>query len=534
MLALRIEYLTGRCVATAYNNRERPEWPPHPARVFSALVASWADGDTSNHNERAALEWLENAGAPFLTAAASSSRTAATHYVPVNDAVLPVCNTDRLFADFAKAEAAVDSGRSDAEREKAGKSRDKALKQILNAATTASKTLPEHRVRQPRFFPSLTPDDPVVHLVWKATPLPEHREALAQLAGRVVRIGHSSSLVSCSVVDNAPEPSWYPDANGEEVLRVPGPGQLTVLEAEWERHQGTEPRVLPCLFVRYRNGSRTELADVVAPVMDDRWEVFRRVGGPRLPITRTVDLASAVRGALLKHADDPPPEVLSGHRPDGSPSERPHISIVPLPFVGSAHADGALLGLAVVLPRELAEGERLAALRAIGKWEETERVEDEEAPSLSVQMGSAGVVEIERVVWGIPPLANLRSSTWCRPSRLWISATPVALDRNPGDLYSPNPDKAKKAFRTAAETIARACENIGLPLPQSVTVLPSATLPGTTKARQFPPFPKGKEGPRRVKVHAGITFREVVRGPVLLGAGRYLGLGLFRPFGDGD
>ena len=32
MLALRIELLTGRYVATAYDDRNTAEWPPHPAR----------------------------------------------------------------------------------------------------------------------------------------------------------------------------------------------------------------------------------------------------------------------------------------------------------------------------------------------------------------------------------------------------------------------------------------------------------------------------------------------------------------------
>ena len=40
MFAIRVECLTGRYVATAYDDRSRAEWPPHPARLFSALVAT--------------------------------------------------------------------------------------------------------------------------------------------------------------------------------------------------------------------------------------------------------------------------------------------------------------------------------------------------------------------------------------------------------------------------------------------------------------------------------------------------------------
>ena len=40
MLAIEVTFLTGRYVATAYNTRTESEWPPHPARLFSALAAT--------------------------------------------------------------------------------------------------------------------------------------------------------------------------------------------------------------------------------------------------------------------------------------------------------------------------------------------------------------------------------------------------------------------------------------------------------------------------------------------------------------
>ena len=53
---------------------------------------------------------------------------------------------------------------------------------------------------------------------------------------------------------------------------------------------------------------------------------------------------------------------------------------------------------------------------------------------------------------------------------------------------------------------------------------------GSVPARAFPAFPpEGGHGPRRVLVHATVEFPRPVRGPLLLGAGRYFGLGLFRP-----
>jgi CRISPR-associated protein Csb2 len=128
--------------------------------------------------------------------------------------------------------------------------------------------------------------------------------------------------------------------------------------------------------------------------------------------------------------------------------------------------------------------------------------------------------------------STLKSAVWARPSRSWISATPIALDRNPGDLTSADPARAERAHHEATETIALACRNVGLPPPTEVEVRSSVPLQGAQKARAFPPFPVDPKKTRRVLVHARISFAEPVRGPILLGAGRYLGLGLMRPIGD--
>ena len=110
----------------------------------------------------------------------------------------------------------------------------------------------------------------------------------------------------------------------------------------------------------------------------------------------------------------------------------------------------------------------------------------------------------------------------------------MALDRNPGDLGHADAGKREAAFRAAAESIAQACKNVGLPLPEAVTVLPSGTWAGGAKAAHFPAFPPGPGKVRRVKVHAHIQFGKSVLGPVILGAGRFQGLGLFRPVRQGD
>ena len=66
MFALEIELLTGAYRAEL-PDRSHAEWPPHPERVFSALVQAWGDGGC-DAKEREALEWLESLPAPLIEA----------------------------------------------------------------------------------------------------------------------------------------------------------------------------------------------------------------------------------------------------------------------------------------------------------------------------------------------------------------------------------------------------------------------------------------------------------------------------------
>ncbi|MCB9385883.1 MAG: type I-U CRISPR-associated protein Cas5/Cas6, partial [Bryobacterales bacterium] len=93
-MALGIRYLTGFVAAAQAHDREAPEWPPHPARVFMALAAACLETG-GDEDERKALLWLEseeNDGeitAPAIAAGGCSPRSVATRFVPVNDKAGP-------------------------------------------------------------------------------------------------------------------------------------------------------------------------------------------------------------------------------------------------------------------------------------------------------------------------------------------------------------------------------------------------------------------------------------------------------------
>ena len=56
MLALEVEYLMGRVLASTRGDRRAVEWPPHPSRLFSAFVAAYKECDLGEH-ARAAVSY---------------------------------------------------------------------------------------------------------------------------------------------------------------------------------------------------------------------------------------------------------------------------------------------------------------------------------------------------------------------------------------------------------------------------------------------------------------------------------------------
>lgn len=558
MLAFEVSLLTGRYVATAFDDRARAEWPPHPSRFFSALVATHYESEPRSTDEREALVWLEQQGAPAIVASEAFEREVATVFVPVNDTSV-VSSLDDEAAAVDEARAALEQARASSAKKvpalekklaKAKARFDEALKKAVSPVPAgkegkdgplrAAAVLPERRTRQPRTFPSVTPAEPRVVFVWpKAAPTAKQRSAIDALTARVVRLGHSSSLVSIRVTDRPGEPTWIPDETGEivatseeRILRVVEARQLAELDVRFEQSADVPGRVMPAAFQRYLRPSGVRDERVPTTSFGRDWIVLRRVDGLRLPSARVVDVARAVRGALLKSFGEDAPEILSGHGSPGERSMRPHLAVVPLPFVAHERADGALLGVALVLPMEATRDERNAVYRAVDQWRRGLHLgERADARRLPVNLGRSGQLILSVLDHDAPP-STLLPHTWSTRSRRWSSATPIALDRNPGDLRSSDDRKRARAYVEAEATIAKACEHIGLPRPATVTAMASAPLAGADKARAFSPFSTGKPPGKRVLVHATLTFDEPVEGPILLGSGRYLGLGLFRPLRD--
>ena len=563
MTAIEVSFLTGRYSATAHHDRQEPEWPPHGARLYSAMVAAWADAEAPDEAERVALEWVEALPPPRITAPDAVPRRVVSHFVPVNDAsVIRQDQYQRRANDMedllARFDVELDASKGEVTK-KAERLQDKvaAKRDVDSLAGSVGNTsidsalelLPDGRVKKERYFPSVTlvgsPDvsdpsngrraasptakrvPPVVY-AWDDAAPPETASVLDGLLARVTRLGHSSSLVSCRLRDETPAATHLP-GEGERMLRWVRPGQLAALEEEHARHQAIRPRSLPFRGVRYREVASDE-GGSVDPLMAHTtgdWIVFElEPASRRLPMTRAVELTRVLREAVLSHAPDPLPEGVSGHLHDGRPTTVPHIGFLALPNVGYQHSDGRIMGLAVFVPHDLGEAARNATLRGIGVWEQQCG-----GRPLQLRMGRGGTVEMSRRQ---PPfnLVSLRQPVWARPSRWWASATPVALPAHPGDLRRGTPAARAKAWARAEKAMAKSCEHVGLPQPAQIRVSLVSNLAGARPARDYPVFKQGRAGRSGVVrrlVHAAVEFEEEVRGPLILGSGRFLGLGLMRP-----
>lgn len=479
MLAIEVEYLLGRAVATDTTRRDRVEWPPHPTRLFSALVDALSDVSEPDACARAeaALRWLEREPAPNVCVSMGndvSMRTVAKYFVAVND-------------------------------------------EVANPKKMRPAPLPELRPRQERFFPAAVPADPCVVFAWSnSEPTVEHSAALSELAARVPYLGHSSSVVRVFCRDTAPPSTITPSETGEWRLRVPGPGRLDRLNAVYEARK-TNTFVQPPLGREVPYGPTNASRGARGPHGQMRVLAFDDTSA-RFGLTETAWLTSRLRAALLSRLPNgtATPETLSGHGKDGKPAKTPHIAFVPLANVANSaekYADGSVKGLGVLLPRTL--------------------------DAVSAQLLESALARIERLVFGDRGEIHLRqlrletgatrgrqilysldASRYTRASTTWATVTPIALGLHP---------KPAKGL-TAEGVVVRHLTELGLPVPASLCVHPVSQLWGAPHAHAFH---RGnvKALAGRMLVHAVIEFSELVEGPLVVGAARHMGFGLLHPCG---
>jgi len=482
-LVLELEYLSGVSFAAVGPDSPVADWPPQPDRIFSALVATWA-ARGQDPAEGHALEWLESLPPPRVLASEAAPRTAPVVFVPPNDP------------------------RSDKQK-------------------SAADVLPSLRSRQPRRFPATRPEHPVVRFLWAdARPEAATLAALQSLAVDTSYVGHSASLTRCRFLctSDAIEPN-----DGRVPERRVYSGRLAELCRAFDARRRPNPGAL----VVQRETKKEEAAGVFG----SRWLLLEHVSGSMPDIRASALVAKTIRDALLSGYEriglaDRIPEIVSGHAPDGAPSKAPHMAIVPLPFTGVPYADGHVMGFAIVPPRGhsiLDDQEFRSVLRALSPLDEQFgrrilMVKPREGTPAARAFALALSPTFE------PPAGrrSLEPGLYLGPAQRFATVTPIVLDR-----YLKTKGKARD--EEIAAQVAAACRRVGLPEPQAIVADNHSAFEGAPSA-----YPSGRAPdwmrwrlPRaladRQLIHAVVVFSEPVAGPVILGAGRFVGLGLCRP-----
>lgn len=470
MLALEVEYLLGVCFAARDPSDSAPEWPVEIDRVFSAFVATWA-GNGQQDEGRGALEWLESQPAPAVFASPAESRSPAMAYVPPNDPRSP---------DI--------------------------------------RVLPARRSRQPRRFPASVPSRALTGYVWsEAVPDDKTFLTLRRIAADTAYVGHSSSLVRCHFRRDATGLPF--EVAPRSSARCVYPGRLSELVSTFEAGGRPQPGMTVAPIV-------PEQPVAPASVFGERWMVFADAGGNCPDLRATAIVAQTLRKAVMSgFGEHPVPEVISGHTSDGSPSKMPHMAVLPLADVGWQWSEGRLLGVALCLPRTATDADETTLFRAIANVMRNRGSLEEDEISLDLPGGARWRLGRSAA----PSAASLKPYRYQLAATCWATATPIALDRH---AKSAEPSRRQDEV---AEMIAVACERVALPRPYRVVPDKHSAMEGAPSAipsPRSPPWcrwtlPQALTG--RMLTHAVIEFSEPVRGPVVLGAGRFLGLGLCLP-----
>ncbi|MBC7230276.1 MAG: type I-U CRISPR-associated protein Cas5/Cas6 [Actinobacteria bacterium] len=494
MFGLRVVYLRGSVTAADVRGgqgKEEVEWPPHPDRLFCALVQAWGDLGEPEDGEKA-LRWLEELQPPNVTCGEILCPSVLRLYVPVNDTI--------GLGEKRENKKKTEKNGGEESANDVSKSKIKAVP-IQGTALL--------RVRQKRHIPSAPLEQDEVFFWWPDVVIPKaFRGVMERLVGAVASLGHSSSLVFIEVIDEdlALEPSWVKHPSGTVALRVPYKGRLEELCKAYR----SDPRRRPPQSKLWATYGRPAMEKRSFRGQHDKVYVFRLIGErPPLPLECTAALIERWRSALVAEADQPPNCVITGHAPDSDfndpkPMKGPFMALFPLPDVGHRYARSHIMGLAAALPEGISREQREECLIALGRVRE-------------LNMGRLGK-------WSLIPCdvtekaVALHEDTWRKQAKVWASVTPFVFGRYPKDLWG----------EEAVQMVREACLLAGLPEPVEVATAPISWILGSPPSFRFPPLPTKKGRARRCFAHVRLAFAEPVSGPVLVGAGRHRGYGIFR------
>lgn len=485
----------------------QPEWPPSPLRLFQALVAAAARRGSDQHAPIwPALAWLEQLPPPHIVAPSARPGQPYRLSVPNNamDLVARAWARGNLFG----------TGELDPAKHRAMKT----VRPMRLSTTDA------------------------VHYLWPLPdPLPDkdrpHLQALLQLAPHLVALGWGIDLVagharllSSHEADHLPGQRWVPCPDVDTgLLRVPLPGTLQALA---DRHQAFLRRLpreggfcpVPPLATFSTVGYRLDIQPPPRPVAAfvllqpdaSRMRPFhpvrslrRLVGMLRDAVVRAAQAAGwpqdKIAACVLGHGERPgtphQPVLHSRLAYLPLPSLQPRGD-QPLPCVGAARRV-LLTASGPGCQREIAW-----LRRALAGCELLDQ------NTGSPQALLAPLPRSDRVLRNYVPL---------RGASAWATVTPMVLPGHDDRRDEKTEALIRKAISQAGfpETLARHAE---------LDWRPVGFWPGADLAARYPVPDYLRSYPR---YHVFLRWRDEharplpLEGPICLGGGRFLGLGLF-------
>ena len=468
-----------------------PEWPPSPMRLFQAMLAGsrmgvrklrWVRDDWGGLRE--AFLWLERQSAPEIIAPQASLASAYTLFVPNNDSDAALDRQDRLTAKFVRPQRLVPSNEPD------GLQTLHYLWDIPEVEWGASRRLAEVLVQESRHLMALG---------W----------GIDQVMGR-------GAILTSEEAGQLIGERWQPWESGQSRgnrLRVPMAGSLDDLEAVYESFCGqldggtyNPPQLLkrfaPVRYVRstespHRPYARLELPEGIA----FRQEATIQVAA----MLRSLACREQNRNDFRNQFGEDTEIYLAGHV-NGDKFTPPRFSYLPLPTIGHEHADGMIRRVLIVEPYG---GDGLRARWAQRRLEGQALVDsdgNERGQLLALWRKTS-----ENIV-----------KRYAGRSRSWSTVTPVILPGYDDGRHV----KAEKLFLQAVDQAALPTDGIA-----DFTLRRAPFWPGSQHPRHY-------LRPRYLKHlpawHVELIFREPISGPLAVGAGRHIGLGLMAASGRRD
>jgi CRISPR-associated protein Csb2 len=371
-----------------------------------------------------------------------------------------------------------------------------------------------------------------------------HLPTLCEAAAKLRYMGRAEDRVECEVHWRETENEgptgdaleiWRPSAQTEDVyLLTARPDSTQELMDEFKKaaHRRAREAKNPArLFLREQSYTR-DAAEGLLPVHVAIFQIYED-GNPDAEVCDAINAhrwRSPLRARACEIAKETDrwnnaalaDELISGHGTAGEYTQQPHLAFVPLPSLSaSGKADGrvrrcALLGYASKdVKDEAISIYRTLAANLDGK-------ETEEGSGYRFQL----VDDLHRdKVW---PLYN-------RASKVWATATPLAIARgfkvpkfDPGGRELSNNERYLRRLSEWTKLVRLSLRDIRLPADLvdscQIQLTPTPLITATERAERYRPREE-----RIPFLHARIEFLRPVRGPLLVGDRRYFGLGLFMP-----